>query len=145
MITKDVAALPVTPNLVDYDEVRASFTWDDARRALSGLPGGGVNIAYEAVDRHAAGELAQRDALRFVRADGGIRSLSYRELSEQTDRFASLLRTLGVQRGERVFSLLGRSPALYTAVLGTLMALLILHVVPLFLDLKPNGKEGKPE
>lgn len=120
VIAKDIASLAVTPNLVDYNEARTSFTWDDARHALSGLPGGGVNIAYEAVDRHATGELAGRDALRFVRADGGIRSLSYAALADETDRFASLLRTLGVRRGERVFSLLGRSPALYTAVLGTL-------------------------
>lgn len=120
VIAKDVAAITVTPNLVDYERTRATFTWDDERRTLDGLPDGGVNIAHEAVDRHAKSELAGHDALRFVRADGGIRSLSYAALADETDRFASLLRTLGVQRGERVFSLLGRTPALYTALLGTL-------------------------
>lgn len=119
-IRKDVAALRVRPNLVDYDEERAAFRWDDARSALTGLPGGGVNISYEAVDRHAAGPGAAREALRFVRADGTTHSLTYAELAERADRFASVLRELGVQRGERVFSLLGRTPDLYAAVLGTL-------------------------
>lgn len=119
-IAKDLAALRVRPNLVDYDEARATFSWDDARHALTGLPGGGVNISYEAVDRHAAGPNGDREALRFVRADGTTHSLTYAELAERADRFASVLRSLGVQRGERVFSLLGRVPDLYAAVLGTL-------------------------
>ena len=119
-ITKDVAAFPVQPNLLDYEAARRDFSWDQARQALSGLPGGrGLNIAYEAVDRHAAGPNAGKEALRFVRADGSTTSLSYGDLAVQSSRFAAVLRSLGVGRGERVFSLLGRSPELYTAVLGT--------------------------
>ena len=120
VIAKDPASFSVPPNLVEYEEVRKSFTWDQARRELSGLPGGrGLNIAYEAVDRHAAGDRSGREALRFIRAEGGTRSLSYAQLASQTSRFAAVLRELGVGRGERVFSLLGRSPDLYVAVLGT--------------------------
>lgn len=119
-ITKDVAAFPVQPNLLDYEAARRDFSWDQARQALSGLPGGrGLNIAFEAVDRHAAGPKAGKEALRFVRADGSTMSLTYGDLAVQTGRFAGVLRSLGVGRGERVFSLLGRSPELYTAVLGT--------------------------
>ena len=58
-IPKSAAAWRVTPNLLDYDEERRRFSWDAARAALDGLPGGaGLNIAHEAVDRHAAGALA---------------------------------------------------------------------------------------
>ncbi len=119
-IRKDLAALIVRPNLVDYDATCAGFTWDEARRGLSGLPGGrGLNIAHEAVDRHAAGPNAEREALRFVRADGSTHSLSYAALAEESSRFASVLRGLGIGRGDRVFSLIGRVPELYVAVLGT--------------------------
>lgn len=119
-ITKDVAAFPVQPNLADYDAARRDFSWDQARQALAGLPGGrGLNIAYEAVDRHVAEGRGGKEALRFVQADGGTRSVSYGDLADQTNRFAAVLRSLGVGRGERVFSLLGRSPGLYVAVLGT--------------------------
>ena len=49
-------AAGLLPNLVDYASARATFTWSRARAALDGLPGGaGLNIAHEAVDRHAAG------------------------------------------------------------------------------------------
>jgi len=120
VIAKDLRGLAVVPNLVDYEKTCAEFSWEDARQSLSGLPDGrGLNIAYEAVDRHAAGALAEHEALRFVRADGSAHSLSYAELAEQTGRFASVLRGLGIERGDRVFSLLGRRPELYIAVLGT--------------------------
>ena len=119
-IPKDIRGLAVRPNMVDYDADRAAFSWDEARRALSGLPDGGVNIAYEAVDRHASTERAGHEALRFIRADGTAHSLTYAELAEQTGRFAGVLHGLGIGRGERVFSLMGRSPELYVAVLGTL-------------------------
>ncbi|GAA4042047.1 acetate--CoA ligase [Arthrobacter methylotrophus] len=119
-ISKDISGFPVPPNLVDYEAACAGFSWDQARRTMTGLPGGrGINIAYETVDRHAAGEHAGREALRFVRADGSTHSISFAELAGQTNRFAGVLRSLGIGRGERVFSLIGRSPALYIAVLGT--------------------------
>ena len=46
----------VRPNVADYTSARAGFSWDAAREALDGLPGGrGLNIAHEAIDRHATG------------------------------------------------------------------------------------------
>jgi acetyl-CoA synthetase len=97
----------------------ASFSWESARRGLDGLPGGrGLNIAHETVDRHAAGALRDRRALRFPSREG--RDLTYGELRDLTNRFANVLRGLGVGKGDRVFSLLGRVPELYVAMLGTL-------------------------
>ncbi|NUU07245.1 acetate--CoA ligase [Leifsonia sp. C5G2] len=119
-IRKDLVGLRVVPNLLDYEAAYDSFDWDNERRRLSGLPGGGLNIAYEAVDRHAAGPKGARDALRFIRGDGTVETTSFAQLAERTNRFASVLRALGIQRGDRVFSLLGRRPELYTAALGTL-------------------------
>ncbi len=119
-ISKEVQAFPVSPNLLDYETACSRFSWADARAALSGLPGGGLNIAYEAVDRHAAGPRANHPALRFIHADGSTHAISYAELSEQTNRFAAVLAQLGIGRGDRVFSLTGRGPELYVAVLGTL-------------------------
>ncbi|HET6794598.1 MAG TPA: hypothetical protein VFH45_09160, partial [Acidimicrobiales bacterium] len=61
----------VVPNIVDYDQARRSFSWDTARSELDGLPGGrGLNIAHEAVDRHAAGPRRDRVALRWIARDG---------------------------------------------------------------------------
>ncbi len=107
-------------NLRDYEVTRAAFTWASARAELDGLPGGALNIAHEAVDRHVAHGRGEHLALRWLGKGGEVRDLTYRALSEETNRFAGVLRALGVGRGDRVFALLPRVPALYVACLGTL-------------------------
>jgi acetyl-CoA synthetase len=107
-------------NMPDYDRARAEFSWAAARARLAGLPAGGLNIAYEAVDRQADGPLADTVALRFLSKHREPIELTYTELKRQTDHFAGVLDALGVKRGERVFVLTGRIPELYIAALGTL-------------------------
>ncbi|MGE0873195.1 MAG: acetate--CoA ligase [Burkholderiales bacterium] len=94
--------------------------WEAARRALDGLPGGGLNIAHEAVDRHARGARANHVALRWLAAAGGVRDITYAELAQASNRYANVLRSLGVARGDAVFVLCARTPDLYAAVLGGL-------------------------
>ncbi|ADD43129.1 acetate--CoA ligase [Stackebrandtia nassauensis] len=111
----------VSPNLQSYPDTYKSFDWDVARDWLSGLPGGrGLNIAHEAVDRHADGPLADKLAIRCVDRTGAVTDINYTELKAATGRFANVLRRLGVGSGDRVFSLLGRIPELYVTALGTL-------------------------
>jgi acetyl-CoA synthetase len=120
-IAKDVARLQPPPNLADYDAVRRSFTWEEARRLLDGLPDGqGLNIAHEAVDRHAAGPQRGHLALRWLGRRGERRDFTYGDLAAASSRFANALRRLGVGAGERVFLLAGRIPELYVAALGAL-------------------------
>ena len=109
------------PRLADYQTERHEFSWAAARHELSGLPGGrGLNIAYEAVDRHVAAGHGDLTAIRHIGRHGGVTELTYQDLAEQTNRFANLLGSLGVGGGDRVFTLLGRVPSLYVAVLGAL-------------------------
>jgi acetyl-CoA synthetase len=120
-IQKRSAAGAPAPNLADYAATCASFSWEKARAQLDGLPAGrGLNIAHEAVDRHAGGPRAGRTALRFLGRDRAARDVSYAELSELSSRFANALRALGVGKGDRVFALAGRIPELYVAALGAL-------------------------
>src|SRR6516225_3980407 len=66
-IRKDVASLAVAPNVLSYGEACANFSWVAARSMLDGLPGRqGLNIAHEAVDRHAHGARADKVALRWI-------------------------------------------------------------------------------
>ena len=109
------------PNLRDYAEARKAFSWEAGRSELSGLPGGrGLNIAHEAVDRHAAGPRAQHLAIRWLGKGGAVEELTYERLRRLTNRFANVLLGLGVRPEERVYALTGRIPALYIAALGTL-------------------------
>ena len=109
-------------NIVDYDAAVASFSWADARAQLDGLPSGGLNIAYEAIDRHVAHGHGQRVAIRWLGERGEVRSFTYEDLRRQTNRFANVLRGLGLKKGDRVYALLGRTPELYVAAFGTLKA-----------------------
>jgi len=107
-------------NLRDYDAAVAAFSWDDARALLDGFPGGKLNIAHEAVDRHVLAGRGSRLALRWIGRDDRIRDFTYADLRAETGRFANLLARNGIGKGDRVFSLLGRVPELYAAALGTL-------------------------
>ena len=136
-IVKDPVRGAPPPNLLDYHAACAGFDWGEARRLLDGLPGGrGLNIAHEAVDRHAAGNLADKVALRWLGRGGARRDLTYTDLKRETARFASALRRLGVGPGERVFLLLGRVPELHVAALGALKAKCV--VSPLFSAFGPE-------
>jgi acetyl-CoA synthetase len=99
--------------------------WASLRERLAGLPGGaGVNLAYEAVDRHLAAGYGADIAVRFLcRTDppeSAGEPWTYERLARESSAFTAALRGLGVRPGERVFLLAGRVPRAYAAVLGAL-------------------------
>ncbi len=110
----------VGANLQDYEEYAKRFAWSQARALLDGLPGGGLNIAHEAIDRHVLAGRGKKLALRWIGRDDQIRDYSYSALGAAANRFANILVQRGVAKGDRVFSLLGRVPELYIAAFGTL-------------------------
>lgn len=121
----------------NYDELRAGFSWAQARAALAGLPDGrGLNIAHEAVDRHVHEGHGDRTALRCVTAKGAVSDVSYAALSAASNRFAHVLGDLGIGRGDRVMSLLGRTQDQYVALLGTLKNTSVFS--PLFSSFGPD-------
>ncbi len=136
VIRKEPVDFAVVPNFVDYAAERAAFSWQSQRALLQGLPGGAINIAHEALDRHAAGALRERTAFRFVSRAGPPRDVSFGELSALTNRFANVLRSLGVRKGDRLFILAGRIPELYVALLGSLKNGTV--VTPLFSAFGPE-------
>jgi acetyl-CoA synthetase len=107
-------------NLRDYGEYARTFSWAQARSLLDGLPGGGLNIAYEAVDRHVKAGRGHKLALRWIGRDDAVRDYSYAALGKAINRFANVLAQRGIKKGDRVSSLLGRVPELYIGALGTL-------------------------
>ncbi|MBC7143967.1 MAG: acetate--CoA ligase [Thioclava marina] len=118
------------------DEVREAFTWETARAMLDGFPDGALNIAHEAVDRHVASGHGADEAILWLGKEGERESLSYGDLATRTARFANVLKSHGLQPGDRVFGLAGRVPDLYVAALGTLKAGMIFS--PLFSAFGPE-------
>jgi len=136
VIRKSARDWRVPPHLHDYAAQCAAFSWEAERRSLAGLRGGGLNMAWEAVDRQVERGQGSQVALRFVSRDAAPVELSYAELARQTNRFANVLRGLGVGLGDRLFVLAGRIPALYVAVLGGLKNGTV--VTPLFAAFGPE-------
>jgi acetyl-CoA synthetase len=142
MISKS-ADTAARANMPDYAKEAAGFTWDQARALLDGLPDGKLNIAFEAVDRHVGHGNGEKIALRLIGKDESASDYSYRDLMHLTGRFANVLRGLGIEKGDRVYSLLGRVPELYVAVLGTLKAGCVFS--PLFSAFGPEPVKSRME
>jgi acetyl-CoA synthetase len=120
VIRKD-ASPRVRPYLTNYADARQTFSWEAIRQELCGAgPAEVMNIGWLSVDRHATGARAEHTAIRWLGKDGSSRSFTYADLAAASSRFAQVLRRLGIDRGDRVCSLLGRVPELYIAALGTL-------------------------
>ncbi len=80
--------------------------------------GGKLNLSHNCVDRHALGARRDKVALLWEGEPGEVRKLTYGELHEQVQRFANVLKGLGVKRGDRVAIYMGMSPELAIALLA---------------------------
>ncbi|HLP68974.1 MAG TPA: acetate--CoA ligase [Rhizobium sp.] len=130
-------------NFSSYETLLEDFTWDTARALLDGLPAGGLNIAHEAVDRHVADGLADKVAIRWIARDDSRHDFTFADLKDQTNRFANVLASLDIGKGERVYALLGRVPELYIAALGTLKAGAVF--CPMFSQFGPEPVKARME
>ncbi len=135
-IAKQPAALRVAPHWRDEAALREGFSWERMRSALGAAPGGALNIAAAALDRHGTGERGEHVAIHWLGADGSEQRLTYRELMLAANRFANAVMHSGLRRGDRLFVLMPRLPQLYVAVLGALKAGLV--VSPLFSAFGPE-------
>jgi acetyl-CoA synthetase len=111
---------PANPkaNMGDYSKACQSFSWKDVEKYFTWSRTGKVNIAYEAIDRQAEDpSLADRTCLTF---EGVAREtkITYREMRDLSNKFANVLKKLGVAKGQRVFIFLPRCPEYYIAMVG---------------------------
>ncbi len=135
-IEKKVDEFLVTPNLLEYDDAYKKFTWENVASEFDGLPSGGLNIAHEAIDRHANGVSAGKTALLWLGQNGERKAYSFADMKIETAKFANVLKTLGILKGERVFTLSSRIPELYISVIGILKNQNV--VCPLFSQFGPE-------
>ena len=137
IIKPRVEEIVVPPNMVDYDRAREDFRWEDVNKHLDWLPNGGLNIAYEAIDRHLYTARKDKIALYWEGREGGSEQYAFSELRELTNRFANVLKHLDIQKGDRVFILLDRIPELYVVAFGSLKTGAIIG--PLFSVFGPDA------
>ena len=109
-------------NLQNYEETYRDFNWEQITHYIDQLPDdNGINIAYEAIDRHANND-SDKDkvAVKFIRKKGHVDEFTYLQLKRITNQFANVLHDLNVLKEERVFCLCPRIPELYATLFGTL-------------------------
>ncbi|MBE3595528.1 MAG: acetate--CoA ligase [Hydrogenibacillus sp.] len=105
------------PNLRDYEETYRTFRWEDVEQAFSWQATGKVNMAYEAIDRHAETWRKNKIALYYSDAKRE-EQYTFLQMKELSNRFGNVLRKLGVQKGDRIFIFLPRSPETYVSLFG---------------------------
>ena len=116
-----IEALPAAQgnyNLKNYEETYSQFDWKEAEKVFSWHETGRVNMAYEAIDRHAESFRKNKIALYFRE---GLRNEKYtfKEMKELSNKAGNVFKTYGdVEKGDRVFIFMPRSPELYFATLG---------------------------
>ncbi|TDP61456.1 acyl-CoA synthetase [Roseateles toxinivorans] len=93
-----------------------------------------MNIAHECIDRHVDGE---RTAIILVQANGADQRVSFRQIAEESSRFAHYLVERGIQPGDRVAVMLEPSREFYVAMFGAMKMGAI--AVPLFTLFGPDG------
>ena len=107
-------------NLQDHEEMTNEFNWVDVEKEFTWHETGKVNMAYEAIDRHAESFRKNKIALYYCE---GIRNEKYtfKEMKEFSNKAGNLFKTYGdVEKGDRVFIFMPRSPELYFSVLGAI-------------------------
>ncbi len=96
------------PNMTDYEHERRTFRLDVPER---------FNFAQDVVDRWAR-EDPDKLAMLWVGQDGEERRLGFAYFRDASNRFANVLRSLGITKGDRVLVVLPRLPEWHVIVLG---------------------------
>ncbi|MEK7248064.1 MAG: AMP-binding protein, partial [Chloroflexota bacterium] len=131
----------VKPNLWDYDEARRDVTWDKIRAELDGTPGGGLNLAYECLDRHLKHGRGDKPAMLWEGKGGEQATYTFAGMAKGANKAANGLRALGVEKGDRVFVFLERIPECYFTVFGALKLGAVIG--PLFSAFGPDAVKDR--
>jgi acetyl-CoA synthetase len=79
---------------------------------------GKINLCYNCVDRHALSERKDKVAILWEGEPGEIRKLTFDELHREVQKFANVLKGLGIRKGDRVAIYMGMTPELAIALLA---------------------------
>jgi acetyl-CoA synthetase len=99
----------------DYETVYESFDWDDVLDFYDWDAPAELNIAHESCDRHAG---SGNVGFAWVSEEQNLTEYTFAELRDASNRVANALEELGVERGDRVTTLLPKIPETIVTVLG---------------------------
>jgi len=102
--------------LLWYKPWKRVLDWDPPKAEW--FVGGKLNASVNCLDRHVAGPRKNKAALIWEGEPGDQRVLTYRELLREVSKFANVLKSLGVDKGDRVTLYLPMIPELPIAMLA---------------------------
>lgn len=107
-------------NLRNYEKARKAFSWKSVEKELALLSHNKLNAAYIAIDRHTETYRKNKIAMYYEGETGNKEQYTFTQISELSNKFANVLNSHGIKRGDRVFLFLPRIPELFISFLGIL-------------------------
>ncbi len=80
--------------------------------------GGQINLSYNCLDRHVQTARKNKAALVWESEPGDVRTYTYQQLWKEVQKFANVLKSLGIRKGDRVAIYMGMTPELPIAMLA---------------------------
>lgn len=124
---RDLLALADKDYLAFWEKQAERFEWaerwtrvlDDSQKPFyKWFVGGKTNIVYNCLDRHIKTWRRNKLALIWEGENGELRTFSYHALNREVSKFANVLKSMGVKKGDRVTIYMGRVPELPMAMLA---------------------------
>lgn len=107
-------------NLHNYEKQYNNFDWKEVEKAFSWYDTGKINMAHECIDRHVDEGKGEKVALHY-KDDKRQESFTFNEMKSKSNKAANVLKDKGnVEKGDRVFIFMPRTPELYFALFGIL-------------------------
>jgi acetyl-CoA synthetase len=91
------------------------YTWDVKNRIIehTWFADGQLNVSYNCLDRHLGTPIAKKTAIIWQgEAEDAVRKLTYEELHQEVCKFANVLKSKGIRKGDRVAVYLPMVPEL---------------------------------
>ncbi len=128
---------PVKEGLINYEKTYEDFKWKDLEASFDCFSDGELNAAHEAIDKHTHTNLKNKTALICEDIDGTRREYTFQDIKRQSDKFANVLKSIGIAKGDRVFLFLPKIPELYISIIA--IAKVGAIAGPMFSDFGPGA------
>jgi acetyl-CoA synthetase len=120
IIRKEQGNFLKKPNLQDYESFYKNYSLEKFEKEIDYFKDGTLNAAHNLIDRHASGKNKNKIAVYFKGEKGNEEKYTYVQLKKLTNKFANVLKTNGIRKGDRVFIFLPSTPERHIAFAGIL-------------------------
>ncbi len=104
--------------MVDWIEPYKQILDDSNKPFFKWFIGGKTNMVHNAIDRHVAGDKADKVAIIWEGEPGDKRTFTYRQVDKEVSKFANVLKAKGIGKGDTVTIYMGRIPETVFAMLA---------------------------